>query len=123
VGAMQRTKGAAGERELIKLLAQDLGLDLERNLDQVRCGGADILGVDGWIIEVKRCEVLAKDMWWKQVQKAALKYPHKTPAVAYRRSRQSWVFMLPFSLLVPGAEPADFLEVSYGRFIKLARRR
>jgi len=39
VGASQRNKGAAGERELAKLLSEALDIDCSRNLEQTRCGG------------------------------------------------------------------------------------
>ena len=44
MGAMQRRKGATGERELIALLREHLGEELTRNLDQARDGGADLKG-------------------------------------------------------------------------------
>ena len=119
MGASQRTKGQVGERELCAILSRDLGLDLTRNLDQVREGGADILGVPGFIIECKRCQVLNKAMWWKQVVKAGLQYPHLIPVVAYRMNRQPWRYMLPLWLIVVDAEQKEFLEVDHGGFIKL----
>ena len=38
----QRTKGAAGEREVCDLILRDLGIEVHRNLQQTRDGGADI---------------------------------------------------------------------------------
>ena len=120
--AASRTKGQCGERELCKLLSQSLGLDLSRNLDQVREGGADILGVPGFIIEVKRREAEQKAKWWEQVCKAGRRYPQLMPVVAYRRSRQPWRFMLPLSALFDGAPCGEWLEVSYDGYIKFAER-
>jgi len=54
VSALQRRKGADGERELARLLREALGAGVFRNLDQPRQGGADLLGIAGWAIEVKR---------------------------------------------------------------------
>lgn len=38
----QRTKGAVGEREVCDLILRDLGIEVHRNLQQTRDGGADI---------------------------------------------------------------------------------
>ena len=54
MSAMQRTKGAGGERELARLLQEHLGIPVNRNLQQTRQGGADLIDVPGWAIEVKR---------------------------------------------------------------------
>ncbi len=91
-GAKQ--KGSAGEYEVISLLtgwAASIGirLVLERNLEQVRHGGADINGVPGLEIEVKRVEATGINSWWKQVLKAADK-SGKRPFLIHRRNRQPW---------------------------------
>ena len=64
-GKGSRTKGASAERELIKLLEDHLGdivhqqnLSLQRNLEQTRSGGHDVIGLDDIAIEVKRQEKL-----------------------------------------------------------------
>ncbi len=54
MSAMQRRKGAAGEREVLKLLGDELGVLLSRNLQQTREGGADCIALKGFAIEVKR---------------------------------------------------------------------
>ncbi len=59
-------KGIAGEQELINLLKDQLGEDLKRNLDQVRDGGADVLGLPGWAVEVKRAKTAKISEWWSQ---------------------------------------------------------
>ncbi len=97
MGASQRNKGAAGERELAKLLSESLGFDCHRNLEQSRCGGADLLGVGPWAIEVKRHERLQIPKWWGQAcQQAKDLYP----ALAYRQSRQPWTVLVPLALLI-----------------------
>lgn len=82
--------------------AQDIGL--RRNLDQVREGGHDILGLDGWAIEVKRyAEVLPADVerWWGQAVEQAKKitWKHVQPALAYRADRRPWRIVVPSDLL------------------------
>ena len=54
MAAMQRRKGKAGELELARLLRELLGATVARNLAQTRQGGCDLLGLDGWAVEVKR---------------------------------------------------------------------
>lgn len=91
-----KQKGSGGEREVIALLtewAAEAGVDLtlERNLEQVRHGGADIVGVPGMEVEVKRVESNAINSWWAQVL-AASKKTGKWPLLAHRRNRQPWRF-------------------------------
>ena len=97
MGASQRNKGASGERELAKLLSAALDIDCHRNLEQTRCGGADLLGVGPWAIEVKRHEKLKIPQWWGQAcQQARDLYP----ALAYRQSRQPWTVLVPLGVLM-----------------------
>ena len=53
MGKAQRTKGAAGEREICDLIFQNLGIQVHRNLSQTRDGGADIK-LNPYSLEVKR---------------------------------------------------------------------
>jgi len=94
-GINGRAKGAAGEREFAKWLQDNLKLDFlpTRNLEQTREGGADILGVDPFVFEVKRCETLALRDWWIQVNKAC-HYLDDEPIVAYRKNHQPWRFLI-----------------------------
>ncbi len=105
----QRSKGQVGERELCMLLSKGLGADfpgvgsgvgessvgLVRNIDQVRDGGADIMQLVPFAIEVKRGEQLLINKWLVQAarQVTAVNY---IPVLAYRQNRRKWVFMLPF---------------------------
>jgi len=94
VSAMQRRKGAGGERELFRLLEGQLGLIVERNLEQTRNGGADSISIPGLSIEVKRQERDWAEAWWQQALDQA---GDKVPVLAYRKSRQPWRFMVPLS--------------------------
>ena len=89
MSASQRRKGAAAEREVLKLLGAELGQELERNLQQTRNGGADCLAVKGWAIEVKRQERLSRPAWWKQAVEQAQRVGAE-PMLLYRRSREAW---------------------------------
>jgi Holliday junction resolvase len=89
MSASQRRKGANGERELFKLIAAELGIEVRRELAQTRSGGADTLDVQGWAIEVKRQEKEEIASWWAQT-KAQAASQDRRPILFYRRSRQPW---------------------------------
>lgn len=89
MSAMQRRKGAAAEREVLRLLGAELGMMLERNLQQTREGGADCVAIKGWAIEIKRHERLSRPAWWRQACEQANKLGVE-PMLLYRRSREPW---------------------------------
>lgn len=98
--AMQRRKGATGERELFAALSDLLGHTVRRNISQARAGGADGLDVPGWAIECKRCERLELAAWWAQTSRQA-EATGRRPVLFYRK---------PWSAVVDAAElaPAVF---------------
>lgn len=87
-GKRSRTKGSRGELELLKLLGDELGQSLSRNLSQTREGGGDCLDVHGYVIEVKRCETLCLPAWWRQARRQA--EGRGEPMLAFRQSRKPW---------------------------------
>lgn len=97
-----RAKGAAGEREFCKELAEYLGDDLvaplKRNLEQTRMGGHDIEGLEGWAIEIKRYRVIKEgdiNRFWTQAVDQA-KRVGAEPVLAYREDFRSWRVRLPW---------------------------
>ena len=82
-------KGKAGERELARLLRDHLGADVVRNLEQARQGGADLLGIAGWAVEVKRAARPRMAEWWHQARQQA-DATGQRPALCYRLDRQPW---------------------------------
>lgn len=88
-----RAKGASAERELIKELGGYLGdVQLKRNLEQTRAGGHDILGLEGFAIEVKRYKALTEAMldgFWDQAVEQADRVGAR-PVLAYREDFRSW---------------------------------
>ena len=84
-----RDKGARAEREVLKLLGDELGEILTRNLQQTREGGADCLAVKGFAIEVKRQERLSRPSWWAQAVEQAQRVGAE-PMLLYRRNREKW---------------------------------
>ena len=89
MGKSQREKGRKAEIEFLKLLGDELGEMLTRNLSQTREGGADCLCVKGWAIEVKRQERLSRRAWWRQACEQAERLGVQ-PMLAYRRNREPW---------------------------------
>jgi len=63
MSASQRTKGAAGERELAGILADALGIEVKRKLGQARDSGNDI-DLPGFAVECKRRARLAGLYEW-----------------------------------------------------------
>ncbi len=117
-----RAKGAAGEREFCQWLSDNLNIDKkpERNLLQVREGGADITDVEPFMFEVKRVENLDLHKAWSQVVIACYDLAKKNdtfvneeffdmtggkiPVVAYRTNKSKWEFLI----------PAQFIELNAG---------
>ena len=88
-----RQKGQRGEREICKLLADKLGGEYKRNLMQTQDGGYDVLGLDGYAIEVKFQEKLQIEKWWEQtVGQASVE---RLPVLFFRRSREPWRVVVP----------------------------
>lgn len=103
-----RAKGASAERELIAMLTDELGetltAPLKRNLEQTRAGGHDIVGLDGWAIEVKRYKRLKEGeikAFWGQALDQAERIAQR-PVLAYREDLCSWRVRIRLSDLVPG---------------------
>lgn len=104
-----RAKGNTGERELCRLLRDELGEDVARNLDQVRDGGADLLGVGPFAVEVKRAERLELATWWVQACQQA-QMTTMVPALAYRQNRRPWAFVVPLPWLMDRCRWDDWTE-------------
>lgn len=84
-----RTKGAAGERELAKILKSH-GYDCRRG--QQYCGvngDADVIGLEGVHIECKRVEKLNIYTAMEQSQRDAR--DREVPVVMHRRNRKPWL--------------------------------
>ena len=89
-----RTKGAAFEREVAKLLLLVLGISFKRDLRQYQTSGhGDLIPDDPafpFELELKRYAtgpISGTDNWWKQVTTAANK-TGKRPALVYKYDRQ-----------------------------------
>jgi hypothetical protein len=102
-------KGKTGEREVCTLLNAQLvhikernpldartlelldGL-VQRNQNQSAVGGGDI-NLLGLSIEVKRCETLEVEKWWKQASTSAARNQDR-PVLIYRQNRKAWTVVM-----------------------------
>lgn len=92
-GRGARTKGAQAEREVAELI-QKHGFDAHRG--KVFYHEPDVIGLDGFHIEVKRRENYYIDDWLKQSEQDAEKKQDGIPLVVFRKSRQPWRVILDF---------------------------
>jgi len=126
MGASSRTKGASGERELIRAIEDETGIRLERNLAQSFGGGHDLIGLDHWAIECKRYATIAtadKANFWSQAVKQARRVD-KMPAVCFRADRAPWRVLVAFPLHLELYDLEDFRctsEISLELFCGLIR--
>jgi len=113
-----RNKGASGEREAADWLYYNLNLHTkpERNLEQVRSGGGDLVGVGCFCVEVKRCQQLALKQWWKQSLKSALDRQEE-PVIMYRRNGESWKFIVDEELTI--LSERDYRIYAKGRLAEI----
>ena len=114
-------KGKVGERELAALLiewagAQGMALEVKRNLEQVRAGGHDLVGLEcyGMAVEVKRVEVLALANWWNQAVRQAKQAGGLIPVLAWRQNRKPWRFRIR-AWVYPCPRPLD-IDLDLGQF-------
>lgn len=89
MSASQRRKGAAGEREACKALADEFGLSVARNLDQTRDGGTDI-HLGPFQIEVKRRKRIGGLYEWLGQAKGEL------PTLMLRADGKGWLVVMEF---------------------------
>lgn len=91
-----REKGATGERQVLAILEESLGLKLVRNKQQTARGGRDIAEDTDrmqhpipFAIEVKFQKTEALNPWWDQTVTQALESTRK-PVLFYRTNRKPW---------------------------------
>jgi len=123
MGAMQTSKGKEGERELARLLREHLGATVVRNLAQARQGGADLLGIDGWAVEVKRAARARLSEWWLQTC-AQADMTGLRPALFYRLDRHPWRVVVALRHVATGFTHAPLnmrVETDIEVFAALAR--
>ena len=88
-----KAKGDAGERELARLLRSQGHLCARRGQQYSGVNGdADVVGVKGIHIEVKRQEKVFDEKWMKQAEDDARK--GEIPVVVYRRNHEQWKLLI-----------------------------
>ncbi len=102
----QRDKGKRGERELCKLLSEDLGIKVERNLSQTREGGCDTISIDGFSIEIKHQETLRLNDWWQQTLNQTKS--GEQPILFYKQNHKGWKAQIRLSTINSDFEGTDY---------------
>lgn len=112
VSASQRRKGAGGEREAYRLLADQLGDIVERrDLSQSRDGGGDIrIPAARVLVEVKRVERSSIPAWLRQArQSAEVQGEDWVGVVLWRRNGGEWTAYRPVECGQDGERWESFL--------------
>lgn len=108
-----RQKGASAEREIAKLLEEELdgfGLKFKRDLEQYRSAEhGDLVCSDPtfpFCIEVKRYKTgcAAQPAWYDQVC-AAANACHKLPLLVYKYNHQPWKWRMPVQAVMMAGWP------------------
>lgn len=100
-GAYSRSKGKRGELELVHLLRDYLGVEVNRNYKQfAQAQHGDIEQLIGpYLVEVKNHATLKPREWWDQARRAADARGGCLPCVAYRLPNRwlydRWRFVVP----------------------------
>jgi Holliday junction resolvase len=100
MGKASREKGKRGEREVVSIISELLGVAATRKVRQHN-GDSDIIGVPGWTIEVKRYASASEATmrsWWTQA--IAQTPPGETPCVWYRLDRRPWRVLWPLEAAI-----------------------
>jgi hypothetical protein len=103
MSAMQRNKGAQGERELAALIADATGWTVKRRIRQHQ-GDSDLEGVPGWSIECKRHARATRSdiaVWWRQAVAQAARSDDK-PVLFFRLDRDTWRAVWPLGVHLGG---------------------
>ena len=99
MSAMQRSKGASGEREMGALLHELTGRHVRRRVRN-HAGDDDLEGLPGWSVEVKRyrsADPADVARWWRQAVDQAER-SRAWPVLLYRLDRQCWRAVWPSSV-------------------------
>lgn len=89
MGKSSQRKGADGERELVEIFQQN-GYQVERGGSETFGKVADIFGLPGIHIEVKRVERLNISEAMRQAIRDSDRFMDGAPTVFHRRNREKW---------------------------------
>lgn len=127
-----RQKGANGERELADWLFRNQLVDRppDRNIEQVRSGGIDLIPDDHpFAYEVKRVEKInftTFDKWWLKAMSDCRTHAMRSgddrdPVVAFRQNNEHWTFIVGVENFI--GVIGSYAIIKAPTFIKYARRR
>lgn len=96
MSAKSRSKGQRGERDVIRMLRDNLGIACNRQLKQYQQGQhGDIEQIiAGYCIEVKNQKKISLATWWAQALAAADK-AEALPCLVYKAGVGKWRFVVP----------------------------
>lgn len=117
-----RAKGAAAEREVVRILKPILG-DMHRNWQmQAAVGGADLYGpgIEGWAVEIKRQKAYSRS-WWTQAAVQADRSGMK-PVLIYRLDRGRWRALMSLHDLRPDLKDFSQVEMNLEAWANLVAR-
>jgi|TARA_R110002096_G_scaffold331955_1_gene525981 hypothetical protein len=122
-----RNKGASGEREFCEWIYRSGLVETmpDRNLEQVRHGGIDVIPEDHpFAYEVKRVETVTYfttfDKWWVKAKRDA-DLLGREPVVAHRKNRGNWMFCVSLKSLL--ALEGSYAILNSVAFVKYAQKR
>ena len=100
-----RAKGAGGERQVAKILSDELGYIFKRELRQTQDAGYGDLTSEpctGFSIEVKTYAkgTGCRPEWWEQSKRSA-ELTGLIPVVIYKFDRRPWLVEMPLSYFIP----------------------
>ena len=99
MSVMQRNKGANYEREVANILADYLGIVVNRQLGQSRDGGYDLTQIGKFKIECKRRASIAVYEWLDQCDKCCT--GHDVPIVIARADAKESIVILRLTDFLP----------------------
>mgnify|MGYP007101879398 CR=1 FL=1 len=96
MGKSSQRKGRAAERELAEILC-GYGYAAKPGRALNYGSEADVIGLPGFHLEVKRCERLQLPAWIEQAERDAERMQDGVPVVIFRQNRQPWRVCLKLS--------------------------
>ena len=95
MGKLQRQRGASYEREIVKDLADNLGVKTRRNLTQYQVSGEGDLIVGNYVIECKRRRKIAVYEFMEQAEASCAS--HQTPIALMRADGKNTLALMRWS--------------------------
>ena len=122
-----RNKGASYEREIAKMLFDELGIGFKRDLEQYRSGAhADLIADNPdfpFTLELKRYKdgpIGGSPSWWAQVEVAAER-EGKIPCLIYKYDRKQNRCVMPLSAVMDGGQ--GLIETDLETFCFITREK